>query len=122
MKDVLEYSLRKLKYAHKRLEEGIKQAKDELDKLLLRNCKNNRPAENFTLDRKAGVVNYKGAGLPVVCFDGKNNRRFLEEGGIYASDDKVENLAGKIIGAVENPDESKRLGELNKKRVEEVFS
>jgi len=56
MKDVLEYSLKKLKDAHKRLEEGIKQTKDELDKekLLLRNCKNNRPAENFTLDRKAG--------------------------------------------------------------------
>lgn len=32
MKDVLEYSLKKLKDAHKRLEEGIKQAKDELDK------------------------------------------------------------------------------------------
>ena len=32
MKDVLEYSLKKLKDAHKRLEEGIKQTKDELDK------------------------------------------------------------------------------------------
>ena len=32
MKDVLEYSLKKLKDDHKRLEEGIKQTKDELDK------------------------------------------------------------------------------------------
>ena len=32
MKDVLEYSLKKLIDAHKRLEEGIEQAKDELDK------------------------------------------------------------------------------------------
>ena len=32
MKDVLEYSLKKLIDAHKRLEEGIGQAKDELDK------------------------------------------------------------------------------------------
>lgn len=32
MKDVLEYSFKKLKDAHKRLEEGIKQTKDELDK------------------------------------------------------------------------------------------
>jgi len=32
MKDVFEYSLKKLKDAHKRLEEGIKQTKDELDK------------------------------------------------------------------------------------------
>ncbi|MBA7624486.1 hypothetical protein ES703_31895 [subsurface metagenome] len=32
MKDVLEYSLKKLKDACKKLEEGVKQAKDELDK------------------------------------------------------------------------------------------
>jgi glycosyltransferase involved in cell wall biosynthesis len=68
------------------------------------------------------VINYMGAGLPVVCFDGKNNRRFLGENGIYAPDDKVENLAEKIIWAIENPDKARKLGELNKKRVEEVFS
>ena len=68
------------------------------------------------------VINYMGAGLPVVCFEGKNNRRFLGEGGIYAVDDKVENLAAQMIWAVENPDRAKRLGELNRKRVEEVFS
>ena len=32
MKDVLEYSLKKLIDAHKKLEEGIEQARDELDK------------------------------------------------------------------------------------------
>ncbi|MBN1383986.1 MAG: glycosyltransferase, partial [Elusimicrobia bacterium] len=39
------------------------------------------------------VINYMGAGLPVVCFEGKNNRRFLGENGIYAADDRIENLA-----------------------------
>ncbi len=68
------------------------------------------------------VINYMGAGLPVVCFDGKNNRRFLEDGGIYAADNKIENLAGKMIWAVENPEETKKLGDKNKQRVEEVFS
>jgi glycosyltransferase involved in cell wall biosynthesis len=68
------------------------------------------------------VINYMGAGLPVVCFEGKNNRRFLGEGGIYATGDRVENLAGKIIWAVENSEEAEKLGKLNKKRVEEVFS
>jgi len=68
------------------------------------------------------VINYMGAGLPVVCFEGKNNRRLLGEGGIYAPDDKIENLAAKMVWAVENPDEAKRMGELNRKRVEEVFS
>ena len=68
------------------------------------------------------VINYMGAGLPVVCFEGKNNRRFLGEGGIYTPDNKVENLAAQMIWAVENPDRAKRLGELNRKRGEEVFS
>ena len=68
------------------------------------------------------VINYMGAGLPVVCFEGKNNRRFLGDGGIYAADDKVENLAARMVWAIENPDRAKELGELNQKRVEEVFS
>jgi len=68
------------------------------------------------------VINYMGAGLPVVCFEGKNNRRFLGEGGIYAADNKIENLAEKILWAVENPEEARKLGEKNKQRVEEVFS
>jgi glycosyltransferase involved in cell wall biosynthesis len=68
------------------------------------------------------VINYMGAGLPVVCFDGKNNRRFLEDGGIYAADNKIEDLSEKMIWAVENPRESKKLGVKNKQRVEEAFS
>jgi glycosyltransferase involved in cell wall biosynthesis len=68
------------------------------------------------------VINYMGAGLPVVCFDSKNNRRFLENGGIYASNDSIEDFAEKIIWAINNPDESKRRGELNRKRVDEAFS
>jgi glycosyltransferase involved in cell wall biosynthesis len=68
------------------------------------------------------VINYMGAGLPVVCFEGKNNRRFLSEGGIYAAGDRVENLAEKIIWAVKNPKEAEKMGGLNKKRVEKVFS
>src|SRR5450830_1022195 len=68
------------------------------------------------------VINYMGAGLPVVCFDSQNNRRFLGEGGIYAEGDKVENLADKILWAIDNSGNAKKLGEMNKKRVEEVFS
>ena len=59
-----------------------------------------------------------GAGLPVVCFDSQNNRRFLEDGGIYASENKIENLADKMLWAVENLGKAKTLGEMNKKRVE----
>jgi glycosyltransferase involved in cell wall biosynthesis len=68
------------------------------------------------------VINYMGAGLPVVCYDSKNNRRFLKDGGIYALDDDVKALAYRILWAVNNPEESRVLGEKNKTRVEEVFS
>ena len=68
------------------------------------------------------VINYMGAGLPVVAFDGKNNRRFMGENGIYAADNKIEDLARKMIWAVDNPEEAAKLGERNKRRVEEVFS
>lgn len=68
------------------------------------------------------VINYMGARLPVVCFDSKNNRKFLEDGGIYAEDDSIEALSDKILYAVNNPEISKKLGEKNKQRVEEVFS
>ncbi|MCL6087941.1 MAG: glycosyltransferase, partial [Actinobacteria bacterium] len=30
------------------------------------------------------VINYMGAGLPVVCFDSQNNRKFLGDGGVFA--------------------------------------
>lgn len=68
------------------------------------------------------VINYMGAGLPVVCFDSQNNRRFLADGGIYAAENRIENLADKMLWAVENPNKAKILGEMNKKRVEEIFS
>jgi len=68
------------------------------------------------------VINYMGAGLPVVAFEGKNNRRFMGDNGIYAAHDRVEDLAFKMLWAVENPREAKQLGDRNRTRVEEVFS
>ena len=68
------------------------------------------------------VINYMGAGLPVVCFDSLNNHRFLQEGGIYAENNSIEAFAQKILWALENLEEAKKLGALNAKRVEEVFS
>lgn len=68
------------------------------------------------------VINYMGAGLPVVCFESINNRRFLEDCGIFAEDGRVESLAEKILWAVENPGQAKKFGFESRKRVEEVFS
>jgi glycosyltransferase involved in cell wall biosynthesis len=68
------------------------------------------------------VINYMGAGLPVVCFDSKNNRRFLADSGIYAKDDSIDDFVNKIVWAIDNPDKSQQLGNMAKKRVDEVFS
>jgi glycosyltransferase involved in cell wall biosynthesis len=46
----------------------------------------------------------------------------MGENGIYAADDRIENLAEKMIWAVEHPREAKELGDRNRQRVEKVFS
>jgi len=68
------------------------------------------------------VINYMGAGLPVVCFDSKNNRRFLADAGIYAQNDSIDDFVDKIVWAIDNPGEAKQRGDMAKQRVDEVFS
>ncbi|MCK5707003.1 MAG: glycosyltransferase family 4 protein [Candidatus Aureabacteria bacterium] len=68
------------------------------------------------------IINYMGAGQCVVCFDSKNNRKFLNEGGIYAENGNIKDLAENIIYALNNPKAVKEKGIINKKRVEELFS
>lgn len=68
------------------------------------------------------IINYMGAGLPVVCFESVNNRNFLAEGGIFAESGNVTDLAAGIIRLLQNKEESRRLGAGNRLRVKEVFS
>ena len=68
------------------------------------------------------IINYMGSGLSVVCFESKNNRKFLADGGFFAANASIEDLAAKIIYALKNPDEAREKGHRNARRVEEVFS
>ncbi len=68
------------------------------------------------------IINYMGAALPIVCFEGPNNRKFLGENGIFARSGDPVDLADKIVATLSDLDRAKRIGLANQKRVEEVFS
>ena len=68
------------------------------------------------------MINYMGAGLPVVCFDNSNNRLFLGENGFYAKSEDSGDLANKILEVLNNEDIAKAVGHINQKRVHEKFS
>ena len=42
------------------------------------------PKEAEVKQASGKLLQYMGAGLPIVCFDTKNNREYLGEGGVYA--------------------------------------
>jgi glycosyltransferase involved in cell wall biosynthesis len=56
------------------------------------------------------------AGLPVVCFDRKNNREYLEEGAVYSREISSEGLSRAIIELAGNYDEIRRRGGINLER------
>ena len=68
------------------------------------------------------IINYMGASLPIVCFEGPNNRKFLGENGIFARSGDVQDLADRIVQALSDPEKTRELGKKNQQRVEEVFS
>ncbi|MFA6047614.1 MAG: glycosyltransferase family 4 protein [Parcubacteria group bacterium] len=60
------------------------------------------------------MLNYMAAGLPIVCFDKSNNRKYLGEGGIYAQKENAESLAQKILELINNQDLRIEKGRINK--------
>ena len=68
------------------------------------------------------IVNYMGAGLPIVCFDTKNNRALLGKFGIFARTGDSLDLADKIVHALENDRLAESAGLKNRKRAISKFS
>lgn len=62
------------------------------------------------------ILNYMGAGLPVVCFDRANNRKYLGEGGEYARDMSADAMADAIMRLKNNPEELADKAKRNSKR------
>jgi glycosyltransferase involved in cell wall biosynthesis len=68
------------------------------------------------------IVNYMGAGLPVICFGTMNNRMFLGKNGLYAALGNPEELGDRIAEALANENKARAIGEQNRERVYQKFS
>lgn len=79
------------------------------------------PKDSQTSQASGKILQYMGAGLPVICFDRENNRRYLKEGGLYVENISGEKLAEKILEFIEKNYEFRKLGNINKEAVK-IFS
>jgi glycosyltransferase involved in cell wall biosynthesis len=76
------------------------------------------PKESDTKQASGKMLNYMAAGLPVVCFDKINNRKYLGEGGIYVKDNSPSGIANGILFFLENEEIRKKSGEINRERAQ----
>jgi len=74
------------------------------------------PKSEDTNQASGKILNYMGAGLPVVCFDNDNNRHYLGEGGYYCNKANSEGIADGIFFFLKNPLQVKIKGVLNKRK------
>ncbi len=74
------------------------------------------PKGSDTGQASGKMLNYMGAGLPVICFDKVNNRNYLGEGGYFCGDMSGESISKGIIYFMDNPDDIIRKGKLNQER------
>ncbi len=74
------------------------------------------PKEATTRQASGKMLQYMGAGLPVVCFDTVNNHEYLDEGGQYASGTTAESLAAAIGTLVEDGALRREKGAINARR------
>ncbi len=55
------------------------------------------PKHDDTGQASGKMLQYLGAGLPIACFDTPNNRNYLGDGGVYATESTSDSLADAII-------------------------
>lgn len=68
------------------------------------------------------VLNYMGAGLPVVCFEGENNRLFLGDLGFYADPGDMDSLAARAGEVAGDLPAARERGRLAREKVAREFS
>ena len=68
------------------------------------------------------LVNYMGAGLPVVCFENNGNRFLLKDSGYYAQAGDTGAMIEQLKTILAQPEEAHSNGEAGKRRVLEKFS
>lgn len=77
------------------------------------------PKRDDTGQASGKMLQYMGAGLPVVCFDTENNRKYLGDGGTFATGDTALALADAIVSLAADRGVWSGLGDDNRRRAEE---
>ncbi len=80
------------------------------------------PKEEGVGQASGKMLQYMGAGLPVVCFDTENNREYLADGGEYAREISGTGLSDAVLRLLRDPELRKRKGAANHARAKEKFS
>lgn len=68
------------------------------------------------------LLNYMGAGLPVVCFDTGNNQQLLGRAGVFVRQRSARAFVDRIETLLESPSTCDRKGKLARKRAKDSFS
>lgn len=76
------------------------------------------PKEEVVKQASGKLLQYMGAGLPIVCFDTKNNQEYLGKGGSYAQEISASGLADAIESLLEDAVTFKQQGEINRERAQ----
>lgn len=77
------------------------------------------PKNSDTNQASGKMLNYMAAGLPIVCFDKKNNRKYLGDGGYFCEETNSKSIAEGILYFVNRPYEIKIKGEANRQKANE---
>ena len=82
-----------------------------------------KPCEMNDISTMIKVMEYMALGKPIVQFDLKEGRFSAGEASLYSSnEDPVTDFANKILWLLENPQESRKMGEFGRRRVEEQLA
>ncbi|EKE24918.1 MAG: glycosyl transferase group 1 [uncultured bacterium] len=89
----------------------------QMPKILLASDIGVDPKDSTTLQASGKILQYMAAGLPVVCYDRYNNRKYLGEGAQYSEEMSAQGLANAILELTRNPQKINFKGELNKRQI-----
>ncbi len=77
------------------------------------------PKNTEAMQASGKMLNYMAAGLPVVCVDKKNNRKYLGDGAYFCRELSAKNIAEGILFFVNRPYEVKEKGDANRRKANE---
>jgi glycosyltransferase involved in cell wall biosynthesis len=74
------------------------------------------PKDSAVRQASGKILQYMGAGLPIVCFNKKNNRKYLGSGAYFSPEVSGQGLARGIIFFLDNPEEARKKGRIAAER------